>query len=365
MTCHTGLACLAGICSLPPADAGDTGSTCSFVLCGGACTDTVTDPKNCGACGHDCLDTTCAGGLCLGTGVTSGTKPLHLVVDAANVYFTDGDGTVNQAPSAGGTLVKLASGIGSPYGVAVDASFVYFTSQGTMAGGFTDGAVFEIPIGGAGDGGAPTALATSRPRPQAVAVDGKQIYWLEPGATSGGGTLLSCPLGGCPANVPHVIYAAMDLPLGLALDAANVYVTTSAGGEVLRFSKATGKVTTLVTMQNLPAGIAVANGKVYWATSGDGLIQQVAVTGGASSFFATTMGTPVAVAVDPANVYWNDTNPDVVTTLGPVDSCPIPGCPPKTLATLVGQDQSAADIAIDTTYLYWIGLGGQILRVAK
>jgi hypothetical protein len=77
------------------------------------------------------------------------------------------------------------------------------------------------------------------------------------------------------------------------------------------------------------------------------------------------MGAPQAVAADAVNVYWNDNSPDPITTLGPVDSCPVGGCPPSALVTLVGQDQTATDIAIDSLFVYWIATGGQILRVAK
>jgi hypothetical protein len=361
-TCHSGLSCTGGVCARLAADSGDTGGSCAFVRCGGVCTDTISDAKNCGGCGHDCQGTTCSASLCQAKGIALGNKPVHLAVDTANVYFTDGDGTVNQVPSAGGTIIQLASSP-SPYGITYDASFVYFTSQGTPASGYTDGAVLKVPIGG-GDAGAAIPLATGRPKPQAIAVDGLDVYWLEPGATTTG-ALLSCPLAGCPSNVPNVVYGMLALPYGLALDSTNVYLTTSAGGQVLSFSKSTGASNILTDSQDEPAGITVSNGKVYWATTGGGLIQVIPATGGASSHVATTMGAPQAVAADAVNVYWSDNSPDPVTTLGPVDSCAVSGCPPSALVTLVGEDQTAADIAIDSLFVYWIGTGGQILRVAK
>ena len=361
-TCHSGLSCTGGVCSRLTDDAGDTGGSCPFARCGGVCTDTFSDAKNCGGCGHDCQTTTCSASLCQAKGIAVGVKPVHLAVDTANVYFTDGAGTVNQVPSSGGTMTQLASSP-SPYGITYDASFVYFTSQGTPASGYTDGAVLKVPIGG-GDGGAPIALATGRPKPQAIAVDGLDVYWLEPGATTSG-ALLSCPLAGCPSNTPKVIYGMLALPYGLALDATNVYLTTSAGGQVLSFAKSTGASNILADSQDEPSGIAVIGGSVYWATTGGGLIQATPTAGGTSSHVATTMGAPQAVAADAVNVYWSDNSPDPVTTLGPVDSCPVGGCPPSALVTLVGQDQTAADIAIDSLYVYWIATGGQILRVAK
>src|SRR6202030_2042577 len=104
--------------------------------------------------------------------------------------------------------------------------------------GYMDGAVLKVPIGGS-DAGAAIPLATGRPKPQAIAVDGLDVYWLEPGVTSDG-ALLSCPLSGCPSNTPRVVFGMLALPYGLALDNTNAYLTTSAGGQVLSFAKSTG-----------------------------------------------------------------------------------------------------------------------------
>jgi hypothetical protein len=361
--CHAGFSCQEGLCGVAKADAGDAGGTCIFVECSGVCTDTMSDGKNCGECGHDCQGNFCAEGLCLATGIAVGMNPVELTVDANNVYFTDpGNGTVSAAPKAGGTLVPLVSGLASPYGIAVQGSSVYFTTRGTTAMEFTDGAVLVVPVGGT-DGGAPTVIATGRTQPQAIAVDSDNVYWLEPGTTTDDGSLLSCPLAGCPSNTPNVVYDMLALPVGLALDATNAYVTTSAGGQVISFEKATGTNTVLAQMQNEPTGITAANGMVYWATMGDGLVQALPTTGGTAMPIVATMGTPDAVVADAVNVYWSDTNP--VSTFGPVDSCVVGGCPPANPVTLVSQMQMATWIAIDALFVYWIGAGGQILRVAK
>ena len=42
------------------------GGACSGakMQCGKTCVDTATDPKNCGACGHDCVEGKCVNGAC-------------------------------------------------------------------------------------------------------------------------------------------------------------------------------------------------------------------------------------------------------------------------------------------------------------
>jgi hypothetical protein len=72
VACPGGQTCASGICSGtdPSCGPGHVESFCnvaagaSFLCCpGGACTDTLSDPNNCGACGVVC-DGGCAAGKC-------------------------------------------------------------------------------------------------------------------------------------------------------------------------------------------------------------------------------------------------------------------------------------------------------------
>lgn len=54
MPCDAGKSCVLGICACP------NGQT----TCGTSCTDTLTDPTNCGTCGNDCGSGTCTNGFC-------------------------------------------------------------------------------------------------------------------------------------------------------------------------------------------------------------------------------------------------------------------------------------------------------------
>jgi hypothetical protein len=65
--------CSQGTCSLPAPVSCKTGASCSGNACacplgtsdcGTACANLDSDPKNCGACGHDCLGGPCQGGIC-------------------------------------------------------------------------------------------------------------------------------------------------------------------------------------------------------------------------------------------------------------------------------------------------------------
>ncbi len=75
VACPSGQSCDHGTCSgTAPSCAGRVNGYCDldagpgFVCCaGGGCTNTLTDPNNCGGCGIGCDGGTCSGGACNGT----------------------------------------------------------------------------------------------------------------------------------------------------------------------------------------------------------------------------------------------------------------------------------------------------------
>jgi hypothetical protein len=105
--------------------------------------------------------------------VSNQDYPWAIAVDNNNVYWTNygnsgavsggmtTTGAVLQAPIGGGTVVTLAQGLEDPYGIALDAQNVYFT---TYAGG----RVKKVPIGG----GTVVVLAEGLNNPCYIAVSG-------------------------------------------------------------------------------------------------------------------------------------------------------------------------------------------------
>jgi hypothetical protein len=235
--------------------------------------------------------------------------PSGIAVANGVAYWTNSDsGTVSfcSVNGCGGTPTVLVSGLSSPGGIAALHSSVYFIEAGDS------GSISSCPSSGCVS---PTVIASVSG--VLVAVDAVNVYWTD------GTEVSSCPLAGCSGS-PTVLFSAKGAT-GIALDAANVYVTTdlsgidSAAGSVLSCSQSgcSGKPSTLATGQGGPMAIAVFGGTVYWGnTQGDGDIWSCAATGCAESPKVVTMAAlPLSLAVDSTNVYW--------ASLGDVLSSPL------------------------------------------
>jgi hypothetical protein len=310
---------------------GDAGASCAST-CVGQSTPTAESLAN--ALAH-CLDMACPavdGGSCASPGSTCTGCRTQAEFDpmvCGTAFSTCQDDTSNGADAGtspvglqGGTVLTLASGLDQPQVVLVQNDDVYF-SQVTSTGPVSR-AAFD-------DAGSPGTISASQPYPMGLAIDATNVYAWNSGSFSGSttvneddGSVVQLPLaGGSPLTLATGIEAAYAAP----------YLNA----------------------------IAVANGKVYWvagASGNDGAIMSTGVGVVGANVVYSHQLFPEAVVTDGTNLYWanwgtfdssGNYNNDGTVLQGPVGG--------GTVTTLASGQSAPAAIAIDGSNVYWTNAG--------
>ena len=284
------------------------GGTCLGGVCGPAMLAAAQDRPRGVALFGDHVYWVTAGGAVMRVPATGGpaeelgrgTSLVSVAVDASGVFFTDeGAGTIGRVPLAGGPVAILASGETSPWGIALDGTYAYYT---------TSTAVRRVPEVGAG---AATDAATGLTQPHKIVVSGGRVLWVnESGVDAVDSRLLSGGGAQCHFNnqtLPHGLFAdssqifhtdhrpapdgkvrrkqlsetcstdaveiavGLESPFELTGDATSLYWTVDvAAGSIVTMPKdGSAKPHELASGQAMPWGIAVDPnaGIVYWTTS--------------------------------------------------------------------------------------------------
>jgi hypothetical protein len=180
-----------GLCSLPAPVSCKTGGTCSAGACGcpvslpkecgNACVDTDNDPKNCGACGHDCLGGQCLAGLCQPVVVVSPTTSSQIdlyALDSQYLYYETHPGPTparnhERIGISGGNAFTVRRDIGA-HGLGVIGSTVYFSAERYDVPKYCQAADCEntiSPIPNASDGFVTSLFGNPSPSSYAIARD--------------------------------------------------------------------------------------------------------------------------------------------------------------------------------------------------
>jgi hypothetical protein len=325
------------------------------------CGDILTDPSNCGACGHDCLGGACSAGACQPVVLVAGLEqPYWMALDDANVYWTEPlTGRIMRVAKAGGAPTVVADGLPSPGEITFNGGNVYWTDS-------VAGTVNKLDL----SGGSPVALASGLLAPLSLAVDGADVYFW----TNGDHTLRRL------AGSPVVVASGLTV-LDMALGTGSLYCST-IDGSILRFPSDGGNAEILAVSQvTYPDsglsdysawGIAVDMTNVYWVDRANwsGLdtarVLSAPVDGGTSTLLCAGCGGAIYITADPSGIYWTDSAMGNIMTLR--------GGRPAILASAQVGPQP---IATDDENVYWVNFGppglvngsptrgGAVMRVAK
>jgi hypothetical protein len=351
----------------PTCTAGSCGFLCTsgFADCDGTAANGCeinlnTTQKNCGACGHDCLDTICTAGSCASTAIaTKLMYPWGIALDASSIYWTDGsDDKVRKMAKSGGTATTLAS-IGAGQPIATDGTNVYWFALNRIA---------SVPVGG---GVLPSDVAANEKNVTAMAVDSKDVYWLRGGSGPTDGAVVRAPTGGGSVTV---LTSGLRRPASLAIDNDAVFWVNQGdggNGSIARMYKGSGGPTTLAQSLASPCALAIDATHLFWIDCQTGTVSKMTKGGSSVVALATAQKVSPALAVDDSGVYWAWPGDQPQQATGTIMRVPLAGGTPVTIAA---QQNHPRRLALDAQRVFWVNSGtqttpppgdGEVRKVAK
>jgi dipeptidyl aminopeptidase/acylaminoacyl peptidase len=297
-------------------------------------------------------------GLALALAAAMGCNPVTLVQTPTGGSSGNGSGgaggsgSTDSAGGAGGAggakpascdaALTLAQGEDLSHHIAVDATHVYWTTEGlTYTIRRTPRCGGEIETLYEGKGFADLAGA--------LAVDETAVYWVG-GLGNGDWGVRSMPKAGGPITN---LTSGDDSVGGIALDSDHVYFSSSCGAEVCirRVQKTGGGLDLVAGGQHDVVDLAVDAKYVHWIAypQGSGQLVRAPKAGGPAEYLTTMQEEPQSIAVDGDFVYISASKESVYVHVVKV---PLAG-EPAPIVLVSGVQGSPGEIAVDGSHVYY------------
>jgi hypothetical protein len=330
----------------------------ALTSCTGQCIDLATDGKNCGTCGHDCLDGGCSAKQCQPFALAHDAQAWDLATDGTNLYWTDGATSVQKCAIASCTPTLVMTGQYQPQRVIADGTgTIYWTVLGSTP---VNGEIWSY------DGVTPK-FVTGAGWPGGIAFDSSNLYWIESGNTSAPGAIMTCPRTGGSATP----LTAVSTPTSVIVDSSSLYWTDWANGDSSHGSVQKCFIgagpgachpSRVVTGQ-APFGLAVDATYVYWTISAaSGSIWRSDHDGGGAVQLGGLQALPSQIVSDGAHIYWTNggtaaagfTDGSVMSCLGASCAQPTPIVTGAHAPSAIASDGKAVYYATSTDKTLWM-----------
>jgi hypothetical protein len=367
------------------------GSTADAEPGDGACANVLTDPMNCGVCGHDCQGAKCAEGLCAGQVVVKEIPhPSSLLYRSRLLFWTQSDGVGSISPAGTGTANPVVSpfpdaGIANaqiPIIVRDSTKLLVAVTWGGGAGSqlyvTSKAATFGAPMGllAGSDGSHLLALP--------FVTEDSDVFVSTIGTSVPGGQILG--FRGLASNGAVLFESTKTQPLDVAVSGTRVFFSaltrpiTDAGlgpGDSIfcQDPDAGADAATGVTSgEALVSGLTLGQGRLYWgAADRGGVVRRVTADGGTPEDFVSAPRIEGNLAVSDTMLFWRTrehsdaSSSDVLALWG----CLLANCSPIHFADVPADVELQGVISVKVAlaggddWLYWSEpVNGVINRVS-